>query len=368
MKRIVGWLLVMIVVAAGTWIVATRMESPEQVAAAAEPPSPVAVTAPLRAGYVQGRMTLTLTAAQDQRDVSGGSGVVTRTAVAAGETLFAGAFLANVDGRPRIALTGPFALYRDLASGDRGDDVAALQAALVEAGYGTGRDEDGVFGAGTLAALKKLYKNAGAALPTRMPEESTAASAVAEDATPAPPQPVSYLPAAEIVMIQGLPATVAHVAGIGQSLDAEHPLLRLLSGDLRLASTVPTASRGSLVVGAQGTFSDADGSAQTATVVAIDASPDGASVTIVTDAPGRVEVGGSYVLTVDNPAAESGEAILAPVAGIVTRGGRTFVYPLRDGEFTEVEVAVTASAGGVAAVVAVDPAAELSPGTEIRVG
>lgn len=38
MKRIVGWLLVMIVVAAGTWIVATRMESPEQVAAAAEPP------------------------------------------------------------------------------------------------------------------------------------------------------------------------------------------------------------------------------------------------------------------------------------------------------------------------------------------
>ncbi len=355
MKRIVGWLLVMIVVAAGTWIVATRMESPEQVAAAAEPPSPVAVTAPLRAGYVQGRMTLTLTAAQDQRDVSGGSGVVTRTAVAAGETLFAGAFLANVDGRPRIALTGPFALYRDLASGDRGDDVAALQAALVEAGYGTGRDEDGVFGAGTLAALKKLYKNAGAALPTRMPEESTAASAVAEDATPAPPQPVSYLPAAEIVMIQGLPATVAHVAGIGQSLDAEHPLLRLLSGDLRLASTVPTASRGSLVVGAQGTFSDADGSAQTATVVA-------------TDAPGRVEVGGSYVLTVDNPAAESGEAILAPVAGIVTRGGRTFVYPLRDGEFTEVEVAVTASAGGVAAVVAVDPAAELSPGTEIRVG
>lgn len=371
MKRTLGWLLALAVVAAGTWIVATRMESPEQLAARAEPPAPVPVTAALRTGNVNGRMTLTLTAGQDQLAISAGDGVVTRTAVAPGDTIAAGAFLANVDGRPRIALAGAFALYRDLARGDRGDDVAALQAGLTDAGYGTGRDAAGVFGGGTSNALKRLYKSAGAALPTRMPEVSSTVPDTAGDdgAEPAPVQPVTYLPAEEIVMLTGLPATVGSIAAVGQALDEEHPLLQMLSGAVRLTSTVPMGSQGSLVVGAQGTFADADGAPQTATVTAIEPSADGASVIISTDAPGRVEVGGSYVLAIDNPAAEPGEAILAPVAGIVTRGGRSFVYPRGSGgEFTEVEVTVTASTAGVAAVEPVDPAVELRAGMEIKIG
>lgn len=387
MRRTVGWLVAMALVAAGTWLVADRMESPDQVAAHAEPPPPVPVTALLRAGYVQGRMTLTVTAVQDSRAISGGEGVVTRTAITVDETLEAGRLLANVDGRPRIVLTGPFELYRDLGRGDRGDDVTALQTALQEAGYQIGRDTAGVLGAGTLAALERLYGNADATLPTRIPEEGSpgamsaaaaagpvvipASSDAGTDTTPgttASPARERYLPAQEILMLSGLPATVGSVAGVGQHLDPERPLVQLLSGEVRLASTVPTGAQGPLVVGAQGTFTDADGAAQTATVAAIDTSPDGSEVTIRTDAPGRVEAGGSYVLTVDNPAAEEEQAILAPIAGIVTRGGRTYVYvPASDG-FTEVEVVVAATSGGVAAIAPVDAAQDLSEGTEIRIG
>ncbi|WP_448070457.1 peptidoglycan-binding domain-containing protein [Georgenia yuyongxinii] len=379
MRRIAGWLVAMVLVAAGTWVVADRLESPAQIAARAEPPSPVPVTAPLRTGNVHARMTLTLTAVQDSRAVAGGEGVVTRTAVAAGDSLEPGELLANVDGRPRIALTGPFALYRDLGRGDHGDDVAALQDGLREAGYRTGGDKAGVFGAGTMAALKRLYENAGATLPTRTPEEGSPVAATPVEAAPpsgsvegappaSPPQLESYLPPQEVVMLTGLPATVGSVAGVGQSLDGEHPLLQLLSSEVRLSATVPTGSQGSLVVGAQGTFTDADGAVQTATVTGIDASADGSEVMIRTDSPGRVEVGASYVLTIDNPAAEQGQAILAPVAGVVTRGGRTYIYTRDGDEFAEVAVTVTASTGSVVAIEPIDPAQELEDGTEIKIG
>lgn len=377
MKRILGWLLAMALVATGTWVLADRMESPDQAAARAEPPSPIPVTANLRTGFVHGRMTLTLSALQDSRTVTGGSGVVTRAGITAGEVVEPGEFLANVDGRPRIALTGPFALYRDLGRGDRGDDVTALQAALVEAGYRTGTDKTGVFGLGTLAALKRLYESVGATLPTRTPEPGTSVAPPLIEASPSPgsstptqaqPEVEYYLPPQEVVMITGMPATVGFAAAVGQSLDSEHALLQLLSSEVRLASTVPTGAQGSLAIGAQGTLIDADGVTQTATILAIDQSLDGADVTILVGSPGRVAVGSSYVLTVDNPAAEQGPSTLAPVAGIVTRGGRTYIYTRTGDGFVEVEVIVTASTGGVVAIQPLDPAQMLEDGTEIKIG
>ncbi|GAA4709145.1 putative peptidoglycan binding domain-containing protein [Promicromonospora umidemergens] len=90
--------------------------------------------------------------------------VVTRQVLRKGETVQSGSVLAEVSGRPVIGLATPFRLYRDLAPGDEGPDVAALQDALRALDLYQGRS-DGAYGAGTAGAVKALYSNRGYSVP-----------------------------------------------------------------------------------------------------------------------------------------------------------------------------------------------------------
>lgn len=133
--------------------------------------SPVGtITMPVEARTLADVRTLNCTATRNDLNVAAGEAyggsppVVTNVFVRNGATVRSGAAVVEVSGRPVIALQGAFPLYRDLRQGDKGVDVRALQAGLQSAGVWVGAD--GVFGAGTERALRRLYRKVGYAVPT----------------------------------------------------------------------------------------------------------------------------------------------------------------------------------------------------------
>ncbi|WP_066466258.1 peptidoglycan-binding protein [Sanguibacter suarezii] len=118
-----------------------------------------------------------------------GRTIVTGVIAGPGSVLRPGQVLAEVSGRPLIALNLPFDLYRDLAPGDSGPDVRALQQALIDTGVLTG-PVDGQFGARTSAAIRALYAQNSVTAPQASPEKTgaldEAVEALAEARKPAP--------------------------------------------------------------------------------------------------------------------------------------------------------------------------------------
>lgn len=363
MRRWLATIVLLALVSAGSWFLATKVQSPDQVAAQAQAPSPAPVTAQLSRGYLHGPVSLSVQAAPERvltvTAPTEVTGVVTGAERAAGEAVSSGSVLLRINGRPVFLLAGAFALYRDVQPGDSGDDVTAIQAALQAAGYATGRDRTGVYGAGTQAAVRRMYKAAG----FTAPESSVAAatSAPSDGSTPAP----TATPAPGVAVLR---AEVWTVAPVGTQLAADTVVATLGTGATVLTATVPATSVGALAVGATATFTDDGGAAGTATVATIGPASDATQSTVVLGATGAVTAGSTYVVSVENPAAESAPSLLAPVAAVVTRGGRSFVYVDDGAAFREVEVTVTGSLGGVAGIVPVNGDDTLADTAEVRIG
>lgn len=89
-------------------------------------------------------------------------GVVTSVDFASGESVDAGDVLFTVDLRPVVIAAGAVPAFRDLQDGDRGADVAQLQAMLGELGF-LSAAPDGEFGDGTLAAVRAWQDSLGVA-------------------------------------------------------------------------------------------------------------------------------------------------------------------------------------------------------------
>lgn len=132
--------------------------------------------------------TVSLGASVDVVRATGGEGagvaVVTGAAVVPGDAVGSGQVIAEISGRPVIALSLPFRLYRDLSPGMYGRDVGALQSALTELGLYQG-SADQTYGAQTAAAVRALYARIGWSAPTASTEVVAAveeASTVSTDA------------------------------------------------------------------------------------------------------------------------------------------------------------------------------------------
>jgi membrane fusion protein, macrolide-specific efflux system len=80
------------------------------------------------------------------------AGTVTSVAITDGKAVKALTKLVGIDGKAIYGIPSNYPLYRDLAEGDQGPDVTALQKALDAAGYDPG-EADGDFGDGTAGAL-----------------------------------------------------------------------------------------------------------------------------------------------------------------------------------------------------------------------
>lgn len=83
------------------------------------------------------------------------SGLLTRVAIRAGETMRSGSTLAEANDRPIIGMVSDRPLYRSLAVGDHGPDVLALERFLRDLELGDGEPDD-YFGSDTAAAVNEF--------------------------------------------------------------------------------------------------------------------------------------------------------------------------------------------------------------------
>ena len=111
--------------------------------------------------------------------------------------------LAEIDGEPLFALTGPVPAWRDLTPGESGPDVAELQKALASLGYYDDGDTPGYFGPATEYAVSLYYEHLGYTPPA-----------------------TGGVPAADVVFLPSLPAKVVAVNGAAR---ASSPASRSLS-------------------------------------------------------------------------------------------------------------------------------------------
>ncbi|MBB2946626.1 multidrug efflux pump subunit AcrA (membrane-fusion protein) [Actinoplanes lutulentus] len=232
----------------------TLIKSPQQAAAEAAPPAPSLITATVERRVLEQAVVLRGTVepdrALDVKAVLGeGRAVISQRTVKAGDPVEAGTVLAEISGRPVIALSGPVPPYRDIHTGMTGSDVEQLQSALGDLGYRIS-DRDGVFGASTERAIRKMYQARDYDPPVEEtnPVADPAADPVADptvspSASPtAAPRPDAYLPMSEVYFVKSLPARVAAVKA---SLGAEvrDAILTLSVGKMVVRGILAPADR-----------------------------------------------------------------------------------------------------------------------------
>ncbi|WP_136193792.1 peptidoglycan-binding domain-containing protein [Actinomyces procaprae] len=391
MSRLRRFLLVSALVAGavllvvGTWLVAARVQSPAQREAAAAPPSAEPVTVAVTRGDLTEQTTVLATAVRSESVTVAvptpieGQGVVTRSAAAAGDSVSSGGVIVWVNSRPVIALRGEFALYRDLYLGARGDDVRMIQQALADLGYAVGAD--GELGRATAAAIRELYRSAGAQAPQG--SEGSSAGAVAAEPTPsAEPtavasqgQPVLVLPASEVIIVPTLPAVLTSVPATGTAVDGE-ATATFSTQEITLTATVPPAIQARLTSGLAGTATLQGQDMSMDVAVAQVNSPqqdalsptqqeqedaaDSAEASVILRASsGQIPdewVGHSDVLVTLNLSEPVLDALLVPQRAVSAdvNGVTTVLVEQKDGSFTQVVVTELGCVAGTCAVDAED--------------
>src|SRR6202167_5589898 len=169
--------------AIGGLIGASFVKSPQQLAADTAPPPPTATTAKVVSQVLTSSVQMRgLVYPSTEYDVyanapssssgadtgspssaggssSAGGGYISKLRVAAGATINNREQLAEIDGEPLFALTGPVPAWRDLTPGESGPDVTELQKALASLGYYDGGDTAGYFGSATEDAVSAYYEH-----------------------------------------------------------------------------------------------------------------------------------------------------------------------------------------------------------------
>ena len=164
---------------------------------------------------------------------SGSAVYISKLDVAAGDTITNGEQLAEIDGQPLFALTGTVPAWRDLTPGESGPDVTELQKALASLGYYDDGDTPGYFGSATEYAVYLYYEHLGYTPPSS-----------------------GGVPAADVVFLPSLPATVVAVNGATGEQPGQ-PFLELAArGSLALTGELPPAYAGQVKSGLKVTIYD----------------------------------------------------------------------------------------------------------------
>jgi Putative peptidoglycan binding domain/HlyD family secretion protein len=169
----------------------------------------------------------------DTGSSSTGQVYISKLEVAAGDTIRNGEQLAEIDGEPLFALTGTVPAWRDLTPGESGPDVTELQNALASLGYYDNGDTPGYFGSATEYAVSLYYEHLGYTPPSS-----------------------GGVPAADVVFLPSLPATVVAVNGTTGEQPGQ-PFLELAPrGSLALTGELPAAYAGQVKHGLKVTIYD----------------------------------------------------------------------------------------------------------------
>jgi Putative peptidoglycan binding domain len=288
--------------AVGGLIGASFVKSPQQLAADTAAPPPTVTTAPVVSQILTASVEMRGTVypatqydvyatapssssggASSDGGASGGSGssvYVSKLDVAAGDTITNGRQLAEIDGQPMFALTGPVPAWRDLAPGETGPDVTELQQALSSLGYYDDGDTPGYYGAATEYAVTLYYEHLGYIPPSS-----------------------GGVPAADVVFLPALPATVVAVNGATGEQPGQ-PFLELAArGSLALTGELPPAYAGQVKTGLNVTiYDEVTGIHATGTVA------DLGTATTVAPTGAVVDIGGGSGSAGSSGSADSGSS------------------------------------------------------------
>lgn len=150
-----------------SWVGASRIRSPAELAARTAPPTASLISVPVEKRVLSSdvvvRGTVRYGAPQEvSLPVSAlkkGNGIVT-TAAVKGKELSEGNVALSVSGRPVFVLQGAQPAYRDMGPGTKGEDVRQLEQSLARLGFNPG-PRDGVYDGRTAAAVAAWYLAAG---------------------------------------------------------------------------------------------------------------------------------------------------------------------------------------------------------------
>lgn len=222
-------------------------------------PHRVLVTAPIVRRVLSENLDLTGSVTTDARysvdigmmSVPNAVPIVTAPPVAVGVQLGNGNLITQVAGRPVFVFAGSTPMYREIVVGNRGEDVAQLQADLGALGYATG-DSPGYFGASTQAAVYEFYIRSGFAPASNgnssIAKSTTKGSTQKATATPSSKWSDVAVPQAEIVFVPSLPAIVVKTSEIvGQVIS--NPAIELSAGRLIASIGLSTAQTSLVHVG-----------------------------------------------------------------------------------------------------------------------
>lgn len=231
--RRIGIFLVVVIVVAGLafaagWFVRSPSSSVTQAANTAIPVFAKVEQRIVDPGFSsQGAVTSGETVSVIVNAVAGADRlVVSDMPVAIGDSLTSGAYLASVSDRPLFLLRLSVPLFRDLALGQSGSDVTALQAAL-------GTSITAKMDRQTMNAIRTLYEQSGA-----RPPGGTRNTYVAW-------REIVSLPVGDALIL------VAGAAKSGAVLGADDPVMELRVGAPRVSTRVSAVGVGALTVGTQ---------------------------------------------------------------------------------------------------------------------
>ena len=300
--------------AVGGLIGASFVKSPQQLAADTAAPPPTVTTAAVVSQiltssvemrgvvypateydvYPSASSATGSAAAGGAADSSGGSSApvyISKLDVAAGATVRNGEQLAELDGQPLFALAGTVPAWRDLTPGETGPDVTELQQALAALGYYDDGDTAGYYGAATEYAVTLYYEHLGYTVPSSGPS-------------------AGGVPAADVVFLPALPATVVAVNGATGEQPGQ-PFLELAArGSLALAGELPPAYAGQVRTGLNVTiYDEVTGIHATGTVA------DLGTATTVTPTGAVVDIGGGSGSAGSSGSADSGSSSSSSSSG-----------------------------------------------------
>jgi peptidoglycan hydrolase-like protein with peptidoglycan-binding domain len=339
-------------------VAATLIKSPAQQAAEQGPPVASVLSAPVQRTVLRSTVTVrgsVVPTGSIQVAVPSPAGasiaVLSATPKRAGDRVQPGDLLAEVSGRPVLALPGPVPAYRDLHPGDTGRDVRRLQDALRSIGY-RGAGSSARFDAGTEQAVRALYRDRGY-------QSDAAGKGVT-------------VPASELVFVPSFPAVLGSLQGaLGTVLDrAGGPLLTLDVGGLQVRALVPAGQQEEIRPGQAVAIEDGHGRAANGSVITLgplataDPDPPGrggpqdpvagpAGYPLLVRPVGGLDAGWSHGDVILHVATSStaGPVLVVPVAAVTTTAdGTASVWVLEGGGQRRVPVDVGATADGEAEV------------------
>lgn len=337
-------------------VAATRIRSRSQAIADAAPPERAVLTEEVERRVLEvelvtrGTVMARDSVAVEALPPAGSVPIVSALPYSRGQEVELGRAVAEVAGRPVIALLGAIPAYRDLHVGDSGADVRQLEVALAHLGREVG-PVDGVFDEKLAAAVSATWNDAGYEVASNL--VSTDPPTTESDA-PLPPATV-LVPRGEVVFVRAVPVRVEAVfVAVGREAE-DGRVLSLAAGPL--AVTCSLDERDAAAVGA-GTaveaFDDARGRRFRGKVIDVGI-PTTDPETGARRVPIRVEVEqqlpaellGADLRVTTRTARTRGRVLVVPSSALYsTSDGGTYVIAVRRGEQQEVRVAVGLSSGG----------------------